>query len=136
MTPKTTPAQRKALREVDYRIVKAESITKVVTTLVRYGTFSFVAWTVLQMVQALAGHVTIADISLAVRFLVSEKKKEVFSWGVGAAGFFYGWRQRKFRKDDIERRSERIAELERRLDPRRSSSKLDKRGGTNPEDMR
>jgi hypothetical protein len=136
MTPKNTPAQRKALREIDYRIVKAESIAKVVTTLIRYGTFCFVAWTVWQSVEALAGHITLADINFAVRFLVSEKKEAVFNWGVGVAGFAYGWRQRKFRKDDIEKRSQRIADLERRLDPGRSSSHLDRRGGTNPEDMR
>jgi hypothetical protein len=136
MTPKHTPAQRKALREIDYRIVKAESIARVVTTIIRYGTVCFVAWTALEAVRALAGHVTLADITFAVRFLVSEKKETVFSWGVGVAGFAYGWRERKFRKDDIERRSERIAELERKLDPRRSSSHLDRRGDTNPEDLK
>jgi len=90
---------------------------------------------VLQCVQALAGKITLADISVGVRFLMSEEKAKVFSWGVGLAGVLYGWKQRTFRKDDIERRSERIADLERKLDSRRSSSRLNKRGDTNPEDL-
>jgi hypothetical protein len=66
---------------------------------------------------------------------MSDKLDELLTWGVGVGGIFYGWRQRKFRKDDIEKRSERIAQLERMLDPGRSSSGLDRRGGTNPEDQ-
>src|SRR4051812_27276614 len=113
--PKSTPAQRKALRDIDYRIAKAESITKIVTTAIRYGVFAYIAWTLRGAVEALAGRITLADINVAVRILMSEKLDELLAWSVGVVGIFYGWRQRKFRKDDIERRSERIAQLERML---------------------
>jgi hypothetical protein len=133
--PKSTPAQRKALREIDYRITKAESITKLITAAFRWGALSFMAYMFFRSVEALAGHLTRADLNLGVRFLVAEKLDEVLAIGVGLGGFLYGWRQRKFRKDDIEGRSNRIAELERMIDPGRSSSQLNRRGGTNPEDI-
>lgn len=132
---KGTPAQRRALREIDLRIVQAESITKIITAAIRYGAIAYIAWTGLQAVKALAGQYTRADFDFALRFIISEKLDEVFAWAVGIGGMLYGWRERNFRKDDIERRSGRIAELERRIDPGRSSSNLDKRGGTNPEDQ-
>ena len=120
---------------MEYRIVLAQSITKVVTTGFRYGAFAFIAWMGFRSVQAVAGQITLAEISVGVKFLMSEEKSKIFSWAVGVAGAVYGWKQRTFRKDDVERRSQRIADLERKLDSRRSSSRLSKRGDTNPEDM-
>jgi hypothetical protein len=43
-------------------------------------------------------------------------------------------KQRKLRRDVVERLSSRVPFLEKQLDPGRTSSKLTDRGDTNPED--
>ena len=92
----------------------------------------FIAYFVRGTVMALAGRHTFADIGLrfAGDFRVSESIAYIF--GIGGLG--YGIRMKKLHGDNVQRTASRIAELESRLDPKRSSSRLTPRGETRPED--
>ena len=56
------------------------------------------------------------------------------SWTVALIGTAYGIQQRKLRRDTVERLQTRNIELEKKIDQKRSSSKLTARGDTRPED--
>lgn len=57
----------------------------------------------------------------------------MFGGAVGYGGFFQASRQHKLREDVIQEKTARIQELERMIDPNRSSAKLNGRGGTDKE---
>ena len=77
----------------------------------------------------LSGEHTIADLSLIGKIEISDAVLMLF----GGGGTLYGLRQRKIRRDTIESLSGRQAEYEKKVDPKRSSSQLTKRGTTPPE---
>ena len=85
-------------------------------------------------VDSLSGRHTFADIGFAV--LADVKISEAIAYVFGAGGVLYGYKYRRLKGDNVERTAERIAELETRLDPDRSSSRLTPRGETRPEDPR
>lgn len=67
--------------------------------------------------------------------VVAEKSKfEIVSAVFGFVGVLYGYLQKLLRKRTIERLTGRIAELEKSIDPVRSSSMISKDGSTRPED--
>lgn len=83
-------------------------------------------------VEALAGQTTAA--SIGVNILGNLQLGNAIAWLVGASGLAYGYQQRKLRKDEIERLAERNRRLEHKIDPKRSSSELTKRGDSRKED--
>ncbi len=83
-------------------------------------------------IDSLAGQSTLADI--AVNFMTNIKVSVVVSWTVAGGGVFYGLRQRKLRRDTVERVQKRNQKLEAIIDKRRTSSQLTPRGDTRPED--
>jgi hypothetical protein len=100
--------------------------------LIRYGTAAWCAYMAYLSIDALAGRRTLAWIG--INALANVKISVVIGWFVGIAGFGYGLRQRKLRRDTIARLSGRIQYLEKVIDPGRTSSKLTERGETRPED--
>lgn len=90
--------------------------------------------------QSLAGRVTIADVAIDV---VARLKAEpspgpwllVTPWILTVAAVLYAWRQRRLRRDVIERQQERIRRFEQARDPDRTSSTLTPRGDTRQEDL-
>lgn len=54
-----------------------------------------------------------------------------FTFGIG--GVFYGHRQRKLKGDTVQRLQDRIRQLEKIIDPKRTSAALTDRGDTIPE---
>jgi hypothetical protein len=112
-------------RRIDRRAMVAESA-------VRYGCFLGIAWFLYLSVDTLAGRVTFADIG--VRFVGQARVSESLAWFLAISGGAYGLRQRKLRRDTIQKQSARIKSLEERIDANRSSSHLSIRGTTRPED--
>jgi hypothetical protein len=95
--------------------------------------FSFIAWCILEAVRSLSGLSTHADISIT---LMSRMEiAATISLLCGAGGTIYGFQQRQVRRKVVRRLHGRIATLERRLDPHRTSSHLTPSGDTNPEDL-
>lgn len=100
--------------------------------LIRWGAVAFLGWIVYKCVAVMAGHTTIADIG--VRFLGDVRISEALAWVFGAGGVSYGLGQRSLRRRNIRRLTPRTEALEKRLDPRRTSSQLTDTGETHPGD--
>jgi hypothetical protein len=100
------------------------------------GCAAYIAYLLSATIEAVAaqlvGKHTEASIVLS---LLGELKVSVgIAWGFGVGGVLYGWRQNQARRRDIRRLSLRIQQLEAKIDPNRTSSRLTPDGATNPGD--
>ena len=134
--PRVPQKKTRAELEAELRLLRrhrsAEAATSVVNNLTRWGGLTAIAYFAYRAIDSLAGEATTADIGLG--FLTSIKVSTATSWATGLCGVAYGLLQRALRKNTIERLQSRITELESKVDPKRSSSKLTARGDTRPED--
>lgn len=123
-------------QELDYelRARQTDRYAAVAETAVRAFALVAVFGFIYLTANTLAGKVTWAQIG--VNLLAQATVSETVAWIFGLCGTLYGLRQKKLRRDTIQTQSGRIIELEQRLDPKRSSSKLSERGTTRPEDVR
>jgi hypothetical protein len=110
----------------------ADNIGGVLKALVQYGSLALIIYWLTGAVESLAGKYTFADIG--IKFLAQMSISQSISYAAGAGGVLYGIRERKLRRDKTEYLARRNRELEERLDPRRSSSRLTGRGTTRKED--
>lgn len=110
----------------------AEGIIQAVLALIRWGAIVGIVYFFSEAMQGLAGSSTQAklDLSLLANFNFSV----TIAWISALAGIAYGLLQRHLRRNTVERLQGRVRELEQRIDPGRSSSKLTERGDTRPED--
>jgi hypothetical protein len=104
----------------------------VVQNLIRWAGLVGIAYLLYKSAAVLAGRTT--DANFAVKFLASKYAGYALMALFGGSSVLYGLGQRKLRRDTVERISPRTAALEKKLDRKRSSSKLTKRGDTNPGD--
>jgi hypothetical protein len=121
-------AENRLLRQ--YRM--SEGIVSVFNNLIRWAGAVAIAYFGFRGVAALAGQQTAADIG--IKFLADVRVSEALAWIFGTSGLAYGWRQRKLRRDTVERIQSRVEKYEKSIDPSRSSSTLTRRGETKPED--
>jgi len=77
---------------------------------------------------ALAGKSTNADISLHLLAEMHLDRWVAYIFGVGGTG--YGIFERKLRQKNIKRLTKKTEELEKRMDPKRTSSQLTEKGKT------
>ena len=84
----------------------------------------------------LAGKQTFADLSFKVATDLRANRWLAMSvpWGVATIATAWGAGERYLRKRHIRRVSSEESEMQKRLDPGRRSSSLDKKGETSPED--
>ena len=141
-------AKRQSKRELkDLRDLQRERIQAGVTvrkidalasawhSLCKFGAIAICAAGFWWAVGGFAGKTTIANVSGLEEFFKSgsgiiSALAVGISCGAGGTAFYTNRRRKKIHKDDIERLTPRANELERRLDPNRSSSQLDNRGET------
>jgi len=83
-------------------------------------------------VDVLAGKTTLADIG--INFLANISVSNAVASVFGLGGLGYGLGERKLRRRKVETMQARIVELEKKLDPNRSSSGLTTTGDRNPMD--
>jgi hypothetical protein len=107
-------------------------IGAVVHTVVQWGCAALVAYFFYLSVASLAGRYTFAQIG--VGFLGDLRVSEGVAYLFGAGGVYYGVKRHRLHGDNIQRMAGRLADLEKQLDPKRSSSRLTPRGATRPED--
>lgn len=123
-------------KEVELRIFKitrlVEGVVQISSNLFRWGGIVLISRYAYLTVESLAGQNTLADIG--INFLSDIKVSVGLAWGACAGGIIYGERQRKLRKNTVERLQGRIRDLETEIDPDRSTSNLTHRGDTRPED--
>jgi hypothetical protein len=74
-------------------------------------------------------------IEFILHFLGNVYVSHTISFTISVSAIFYAWRQKQLKNTTVEKLHRRIKDLERRMDPNRSSSTLTARGETNPEDQ-
>jgi len=134
-------AGKRSYRKADYDYYLGFKTREIIGTgfnnLCKYGALAIVAYFIRLMVSDLAGKETLASIGLGILADVKTSRGVAMALCTlfGVSGSAYGLRQRKLRRDDIQRRSGEISELERIFDKKRSSSGLTRRGTTRKEDQ-
>jgi hypothetical protein len=104
----------------------------VANNFVKWGALAGIAYFLYLCVDAVAGRETTAKLVVAV---ISDFKLHIaLPWFLTAVAVILGLLQRHLKNGTVDRLGRRIKELEERLDPGRTSSRLTSRGGTNPED--
>jgi len=83
---------------------------------------------VFRPVHDLAGRQTAASFGLAL--FADVKPDEIIAWLMAFVGWFFGINAQRLRRNTTERLTNRIQELERRIDPNRTTSGLTPRGRT------
>lgn len=126
----------RAALEAELRLLKAQrrsdGIATVGSRAVTWIGIGFCFWCVRLIVDSLAGKRTMADIGVNVLGKVGISTS--LAWFLAASCGLYGVAQRRLRKDTVEGMEKRIVELEKGIDPKRSSSNLTPRGDTPSED--
>lgn len=111
---------------------KIDAVVTITKTIVQYSFLAFCVYYIYRSIAVLAGKATFASLGLSVlgNIQVSDGIYIVLTGG----SIIYGLGQRELRRRNIKRLTERPIEMEKRLDPNRSSSGLTTRGTTRPED--
>jgi hypothetical protein len=132
MAKQKTVAELRAENRVLRHYRASDGVVSVFNNLIRWGGLLGIAYYCYLSVLALAGQHTAADIG--IKLLADVRISEAVAWLFGGSGVAYGWRQRKLRRDTVERIQNRVERFEKQIDPGRSSSELTSRGETRPED--
>jgi hypothetical protein len=116
------------------RVLLAQLTTRrqIATSFFMWSCFAWLGWRLSLFLIALAGTETLADIELA--FLANVNVYTVITFTFGLTGVAYGAYERHVRQKQIRRLEGRIRELEKMIDPKRTSSQLTKEGRSRPED--
>ena len=117
------PARRRKRRDVGDELFRAELKYRVFRTLVTGAVTVTLIYFGYHSVVILSGQETIADIGLTVSVTTKRTIVSVIVGFFGVAGIGYGSIQRLLRVNKVKRLTNRIKELERRIDPGRQSSK-------------
>ena len=122
--------------EYELRRQRWETLDVAVARLCKWIPLCVICYFAYLSIASLAGRSTLAQFGLWI--ITDLKMNTAFSHIVtalfGAGGVPFGVRQRRLRRRNIERMASQLAEYETRLDPKRSSSRLTKKGQTRPED--
>ena len=129
---KQTSSEVRARNHYLRRFQAVQNLTSIINNLIRWGCAVLIIRYAHLMVIALAGEQTMADIG--IRFFADLRISSALAWLFGGGGALYGLRQRKLRRDTIERLEGRVKKYEKQLDPKRSSSRLTTRGETRKDD--
>lgn len=133
MAEKKTKAQLEAELAYLKKLRFSEGFIQISLSLIKFAALVIIARYGYLSIEALAGYETKADLALNV--LGQLNFSITLAWAAAIGGLMYGFRQKKLRRDTIERLQDRIKKYESMEDPNRSSSHLTKRGETRKEDQ-
>lgn len=119
-------------QEYQLKLTIADRTFTLLGLIVRFAGFVAIAYFLMKSIQALAGQQTNA--SFVVQLLGSIQADRWAAYIVGVMGAAFGLNERRLRRNSIDRLTKHSAELENRLDGKRTSSKLTTRGTTPKED--
>jgi hypothetical protein len=111
---------------------KYDEIGATLRTLIKWGSLVLIVRYGYLSVASMAGRHTLADI--AVRFLGNLKVSESIAYILGSGGLIYGAAQRQLRRRNIQRLVKGKNDLEKLMNPGRTSSDLKDDGTTRPGD--
>jgi len=132
MSNKKSRAELAAENKILRRSQGVGSLAIVANNLIKWGGLVAISYFIYLSIDSLAGETTAADIGIGL--LADIKLSDAAAWVFGGSGTVYGLRQRTLRRSTIERLQARIKELEKAIDPKRTSSGLTTRGETHPMD--
>jgi hypothetical protein len=115
-------------QQFQLQIFKIDRNAAVKETAIRYGSISLIALFAWLSIQDLAGKETFANIG--IRFIADFKVSEGVAYIFGGGGVAYGLGERRLRRNRTATLTARITELEKEMDPDRTSSLLTPRGTT------
>lgn len=121
-------AENKALKS--YHI--STSIVSVINNLIRWGGLVGLGYELVQVVRAVAGKETTANILVKILANVTITQGVLTTVAAGSTVLYL--KERSARRKAVQRLHPRIKELEEQIDPKRSSSTLTEMGDTNPSD--
>lgn len=104
------------------------NLTKIIITTIQFGTFVLIAYFATDAIKSMAGLETKATID--IKFW-----DNALSAIFGGGGIYYGYKQKKLRKETVEPLQKKVIHYENTIDKRRSSSGLTPLGDTDPEDL-
>lgn len=131
--PKKTVMSRDEMKpEVALKIFQYDSAFKLAANLIRWTGIVLVVYWAYRIVEALAGQTTVAEFDIEMLPNLRASQIAASIWAGAATG--YAFFERDLRRRTVERLQNRITELEKKIDPSRTSSKLTTRGETRPED--
>lgn len=113
---------------------RIDVVQTIVVQVIRWGVLLGLGRYFYLTMAILAGKQTLANI--AFQFLTSMKVSQSIAYLFGAGGIMYGYGERRVRQRNIKRLAGSKNELERMLDPKRTSSNISPRGTTRPGDKR
>jgi hypothetical protein len=130
----TPPSEKPTRTELDYRLSfkRLDTFSGICRDVIKWGVIAYLARCGYLVVAALAGKSTFADIG--IQFLANVKVSDGIIYLLLGGGWAYGLGQRKLRRRHIERVVKSKNELEKLLDPKRTSSNLTEKGTTRPGD--
>lgn len=113
---------------------RINSVTQILVSIAKYGCWAFIGFHFFNAIRAFAG--TTTDASIVVKYLSGESSGVTISLSItlNVGLMLLVARERRLRKDNIKRLANAKNDLERRLDPTRSSSGLSPDGATAPHD--
>ena len=120
--------------EANVQIQRIQARTAITITAIRWAGLVGLAWCGVEIVDALAGRITLATIGIGIKVLGKVYISEAVAWLFAVSGVGYGLAERRLRHSNIARLSSAVRDRETALDPKRTSSRLTERGLTRPED--
>jgi hypothetical protein len=111
---------------------KYDEIGVTLRTLIKWGSLVLIVRYGYLSLASMAGKETLADV--AIRFLGNLKVSESIAYLLGTGGVIYGAAQRQLRRRNIRRLVQAKNDLEKWIDPGRTSSGLKDDGTTRPGD--
>jgi hypothetical protein len=131
VAPQPKPPTKVEL-DYQYRVHRSVLLSSAYNTTVRWGVLGFLGWCVVLCIRALSGQTTVAQFLVTLLGNVTISKWAAYALTGCSVG--YGWREHKLRLKVNETLGDRNSKLEKQVDPQRSSSKLTRRGETDPRD--
>jgi hypothetical protein len=126
------------MKELDYKlqVQRWDTGLRLGLATIKYGALCFIVWRLGIAIGALAGKATLTDFAF---FLVADLKvnkivSHLITGIAGLGGVGYGLRERSQKRKEIKRLGNRVVDLEKQLDPNRTSSGLTVDGRSRPED--
>lgn len=108
--------------------IRLFAVVDVVRTAIKWGALVWISSNFYRCIAVLAGHTTAADIG--IKFLANVKVSDTICVVLTGGSIAYGMGQRQLRRRHIKHVAHDKNELERLLDPKRTSSNLTDRGTT------
>jgi hypothetical protein len=126
----STAASLSARAREQVALLKIDRFYRTVRTAIRVGGHCFAAWCLYLSVESVAGKTTAFSVGLS--FLWDVRLGLAFS--VAGSAILWATAERWLRHRKVEFMQGRIRGLELKIDPKRSTSELTTKGGTNPKD--